>query len=123
LWTITTNIIGFPYETKEQVKDTLEFAKKCDTDFACFYKLIPHKGTEVAKHLSSVHIDDAELTRLQRLFYRQFLITRILTAPLRILSKIRSLEDLRYVLRLTKQGLKVLLNTFRNRKDGDILYG
>jgi radical SAM superfamily enzyme YgiQ (UPF0313 family) len=47
MWTICTNIIGFPYETKRQIGDTINFALKCDTDLAIFYLLCPHPGTAV----------------------------------------------------------------------------
>lgn len=47
MWTICTNIIGFPYENKQSIRDTIEFAKTCGTDFACFYLLIPQPTSEV----------------------------------------------------------------------------
>ena len=31
MWTISTNIVGFPYETSEQIRDTIEFSKKSQT--------------------------------------------------------------------------------------------
>ena len=50
MWTICTNIFGFPYETKEQIEDTIEFAKKCQTDFATFYLLAPHVASDVYQY-------------------------------------------------------------------------
>ncbi|MFH1744577.1 MAG: radical SAM protein [bacterium] len=50
LWTICTNIIGFPYETREQMKNTVEFAKKSGTDFAAFYSLCPMPTSEVYQY-------------------------------------------------------------------------
>lgn len=47
MWTICTNIIGFPYETKKSMDDTLHFAKKCGTDFATFYLLAPIMTSDV----------------------------------------------------------------------------
>jgi magnesium-protoporphyrin IX monomethyl ester (oxidative) cyclase len=47
MWTICTNIIGFPYEKLKSIKDTVDFAKKSGTDFACFYLLIPQPTSEV----------------------------------------------------------------------------
>ena len=37
MWTICTNILGFPYETREAMEDTIKFAKTSGTDFATFY--------------------------------------------------------------------------------------
>lgn len=50
MWTICTNIIGFPYEKMESIRDTIEFAKKCGTDFACFYLLIPQPTSDVYQY-------------------------------------------------------------------------
>lgn len=49
MWTVCTNIIGFPDETREQIKDTIKFAIDSDTDLAIFYLLCPHPGTQVYK--------------------------------------------------------------------------
>ncbi len=47
MWTICTNIIGFPYENLESINRTIEFAKSSGTDFACFYLLIPQPTSAV----------------------------------------------------------------------------
>jgi len=47
MWTISTYIIGFPYETKEQILESLQFAIDSDTDWASFYLLMPFIGTGV----------------------------------------------------------------------------
>lgn len=47
MWTICTNIIGFPNETRKQIQDTINFAIKSDTDLAIFYLLCPHPGTQI----------------------------------------------------------------------------
>ncbi len=47
MWTNCTNILGFPYETRESIRDTVAFAKTCGTDFACFYLLIPQPTSDV----------------------------------------------------------------------------
>lgn len=50
MWTICTNILGFPYETRKQMEDTVEFAKKSGTDFAAFYILCPMPTSDVYKY-------------------------------------------------------------------------
>lgn len=47
MWTICTHILGFPYETKESMEDTVRFAKKAGTDFATFYLLAPIVTSDV----------------------------------------------------------------------------
>lgn len=50
MWTICTNIIGFPYENLNSINQTIDFAKKCGTDFASFYLLIPQPTSEVYQY-------------------------------------------------------------------------
>lgn len=50
MWTICTNIIGFPYEKMRSIRDTIEFAKKSGTDFATFYLLIPQPTSDVYQY-------------------------------------------------------------------------
>lgn len=120
MWTVTTNIIGLPYESKEDIEDTVNYAINCDTDFACFYKLILHKNTALYKDKEKIQFSDEELTKIQRKAYRRFLLSRLPTALFRLLNKVRSWEDFRYVIRLCILGGKILLNTFK--KKGHILY-
>jgi len=46
-WTAATFIIGFPHETRDDIKKTIDFAKRSNLDFAIFYLLTPQPGTEV----------------------------------------------------------------------------
>ncbi|OGD52695.1 hypothetical protein A3K80_04325, partial [Candidatus Bathyarchaeota archaeon RBG_13_38_9] len=47
LWTVCTFIIGFPYEKKDSIMDTVRFAVESGTDFAVFYLLGVFPGTKV----------------------------------------------------------------------------
>jgi len=47
LWTICTFILGFPYETKEQMRDSIRYAIQSGTDMAVFYLLLPHPTSDV----------------------------------------------------------------------------
>ncbi|HDZ00221.1 MAG TPA: radical SAM protein [Nitrospirae bacterium] len=46
LWTISTFIIGFPYEDEKSINDTIDFAVNSNTDFAAFFLLMPFPGTK-----------------------------------------------------------------------------
>jgi len=46
-WTSGTFIIGFPHETTREFRNTIEFAKNSNMDFAIIYLLTPQPGTEV----------------------------------------------------------------------------
>ncbi|KMP10313.1 hypothetical protein UR09_06650 [Candidatus Nitromaritima sp. SCGC AAA799-A02] len=47
MWTVCTFILGFPYETKETMRDSIKYAVDCGTDMAVFYLLMPHPTAEV----------------------------------------------------------------------------
>jgi anaerobic magnesium-protoporphyrin IX monomethyl ester cyclase len=49
LWTFSTYIIGFPYETEKLIKSTFDYAIKSYSDFVVFIILIPFPETEVTK--------------------------------------------------------------------------
>ncbi len=161
LWTITTNIIGFPYEDLVSIRDTVRFAKESGTDFATFYLLLPQPVSDVYQVFKkeglldldaffestrfdeaefekinyilnetgcdTVHFKKEELGRLQKKAYRSFIVYRILSYlfhPWRIGRKIRSREDLRYVLRLIDAGVSIFARTFNpmHRKSSDYFY-
>ncbi len=46
LWTISTFILGFPYEDEESIRDSIRFAIESDADFAPFFLLMPFPGTK-----------------------------------------------------------------------------
>lgn len=58
MWTISTNILGFPYETQEAMEDTIDFAKKSGTDFATFFLLAPHVTSDVYSYFKKEGLID-----------------------------------------------------------------
>mgnify|MGYP001596057750 CR=1 FL=1 len=161
MWTICTNIIGFPYEKLGSIMDTLDFAKKSGTDFACFFLLIPQPTSEVYDYFKkeglldfdsffesdefdttkfeeinyvlnetgsdTVYFKKEELNRLQKEAYRSFILYRALSYlinPFKILRKIRSLEDARYISKLLVKGFEIFLRTLNplHKKSSDYLY-
>ncbi|HBO97406.1 MAG TPA: hypothetical protein DD648_05180 [Candidatus Omnitrophica bacterium] len=79
MWTICTHILGFPYETREQIQDTVQFAKRSGTDFAAFFTLAPQPTSDVYNDfkkegllnfddvLNSSEIDPAKYEEVYRL--------------------------------------------------------
>lgn len=45
LYTYSFFMIGFPWETKEDIETTIKYAKELDTDFTQFSRVIPFKNT------------------------------------------------------------------------------
>lgn len=161
MWTMCTNIIGFPYENLESINQTIDFSKKCGTDFASFYLLIPQPTSEVYQYFKkegllnfdsffesdgfdeeefekinyilnetgcdTIYFKKEELNRLQKKAYRSFIIYRALTClfnPSRLVRKIHSTEDFKYILRLVSKGPGILFRTFNPlyKKSSDYLY-
>jgi len=120
MWTITTNIIGLPYENLKDMEQTLKYAKDCGTDFACFYQLTIHKGTKVYKDRDKILIKGKELDHIEKRMYKDFIMSRVWSAPFRLLGKIRSWEDFKYTIQLIKQAIKILIRV--KQKKGCLLY-
>lgn len=132
IWTICTNIIGFPYETEDQIRRTIDFAKECGTDFATFFTLLPHPSSRVYQDFlkeglvdpedamsalneggaRTLYFSKQEIKNFQRQAYNEFVDHRIrqyLLHPGEIFQKIRSLEDLKYLSRVGYMGIKMKL--------------
>lgn len=137
MWTIATNIIGFPYETKEQINDTINFAIESDVDFALFFRLGPRPGTPVyeifkkeqwlpknEKELFSEevccetkYLKGRDLFNVQKKAYSKFIKKRFISFvnPIRIIRKIHSLNDLKYVIGLGIVGTKLCLSLIKTK--------
>lgn len=129
MWTLSTNIIGFPFETEKQLKKTLKFAIESDVDLALFFRLGPRPGTPIYnifkekgwlmkdKHLlfsedvacRTKYFSGKQIIKWQGKMYRQFLLKRWfkIGSIYRIFKKIHSIEDFFYVLRFGMVGLKL----------------
>ena len=118
MWTITTNIIGLPYEDSVDLHNTLDYAIDCGTDFACFYPLIIHQATRVAEDKDKIKLTD--LDAWQRYMYKRFLLSRLPGMLPRLIRKVKSWEDFKYMCRLMVLGFKILRRT--SKKEGHMLY-
>lgn len=47
IWTHSTFIIGFPYETEKDILDTIHYALDCGLDMSTFFIATPYPGTEM----------------------------------------------------------------------------
>lgn len=139
MWTLATNIIGFPYETQESYDSTLKFAIDSDVDLAFFFRLGLRPGTAMTeifkkegwiikdKHLlysedvtfDTKNFSAKEIVVLQQKMYRNFLIKRWLTplSLIRIIKKIRNMEDLIYLLKMMRSGVKLNMSLFSVKKE------
>ena len=135
LWTICTFILGFPFESRASIEETIRFAIDSDTDFALFYLLIPFPGTQVFEMLKDKGIlgdtsqeiglrlsgmggcdteflTKEELREIQNRAYSELLASRFhrYLKPSKWLSKINSFEDLLYICKIAKSALRIKIN-------------
>ncbi|HWS48751.1 MAG TPA: radical SAM protein [Candidatus Methanoperedens sp.] len=123
-WTLATNIIGFPYETRGQIRKTLDYAIDSGVDTALFFRLGLRPGAPVygifekegwlpkdkkvlfTENLSldTKYIKGSELVELQQRMYEEFMRKRwgSISVVVKLLKKIRSIEDMFYTLKQMK---------------------
>lgn len=135
LWTVGTFIIGFPYENRDSIEETINFAISTDLDFAVFYLANPFPGTplyeiclkegllpksgayNLVRGCKTKYFSHAELVELQAQAFSRFLKSR-LKRPWRFLNKIRSPEDFLYTFKLGKNLTKLIINQALVQKKG-----
>lgn len=139
LWTVATMILGFPYETREQMEDTINFAIDSGVDLAVFYCAAPFPGTDLYDicikeginvpdytslmigGIRSLHMDASEIESVRQEANARF-IKSISRRPWKLLWKIRSREDFRFVLHVVGYGLKLLRTPPDNMSTTAFLY-
>lgn len=125
IWTHSSFIIGFPYESMSSIKETINYAISSDLDFATFYIATPLPGTRLYKICKQEGLlQDKDLTRwkattmqathdtkcltkedlqtMKAIAHSKFYNNRIykFMNPLRPLRKIHSIDDLKFILKL-----------------------
>lgn len=115
-------VIGLPWETKETIKDTLNFAKKLNTDYVSFYTATALVGTTFYDYVENSSLGELdyshpyyfptvrthELSSQEVFEYHKKMVREYYLRPLyilKILLKIRSFAQLSNYI---KAGLRVL---------------
>lgn len=143
LWTISSFIIGFPYETREDITKTFSFALDSDVDMASFYCATAYPGSElfdickkdgliadlgpadrlawIAETGQAIY-DMKYLTKVEISFLRLDLQKRFLKGrcrsflnPFRILRKLRGWDEIRYFIKMLKNYFPTLRGALRWR--------
>jgi radical SAM superfamily enzyme YgiQ (UPF0313 family) len=142
LWTFSTYIIGFPYETKKAIETTFNYAIKSLSDFVAFILLMPFPETDVTKILEKeglVKKSDLTSTKIGRTFsgyvglgnkylsindirdlrnkaHKKLMISRFfrpIIKPSTIIKKINNREDLIYFFKIIKNYLTMFTSTIK----------
>lgn len=97
IWTQANFIIGFPYETREHIETTINYACTCGIDYALFYLAQPYAGSDLTRimekegllkskdcqfagykigHFDSKYLTAAELTILRDQAEKTFILRK-----------------------------------------------
>jgi len=80
IWTHGFFVIGFPYETKEAIYETLRFAVESDLDFASFFIATPFPGTELLEIVKKEGLIENDLIWMKQNVSHTTLKTKFLTS-------------------------------------------
>jgi anaerobic magnesium-protoporphyrin IX monomethyl ester cyclase len=141
LWTVSSFVVGFPYETLEDIKKTLDFALESDIDMASFYSVTPYPGSELYEiykkegsiqepgrqgleqwqgnirfaMMDTKYLRKEEIDSLVRDMKLKFTKKRLISFlnPLRIARKAGGKDEVRYIFRIMKTYFWFLIRAIR----------
>lgn len=129
MWTHSTFVIGFPYETMESIQKTIDYSLNSDLDIAVFFIASPYPGSRLYQIYKDegFMIDDGSFSSLVKPNWRTKSLTKVqleqvllkassgfvanrmrkFMNPLRIARKVKSWDDLRFVLKMVRTTIGV----------------
>lgn len=142
IWTFSTYIIGFPYETKQAIETTFNYAIKSLSDFVVFILLMPFPETDITKILEEEGIlkkADISSSKIGRTFsgyaglgnkyltvndirnlrnkaQKRLMISRFfrpLIKPATLLRKVSNWEDFTYLIKIIKNYITMFTSTIK----------
>ena len=130
MWINGTFIMGFPQDNREIIMESVRWLDKSNLDFASFYIPAPYPGTPLTRWYAkrgldvsrdmlkndnvpyaTDHLTKEEMTAIYD-ETKQFIMRRLIRRfanPVTFLRKLRSWEDVRYVLRLAWFAAKLIV--------------
>ena len=115
-------VIGLPWETKETIKDTLNFAKKLNTDYVSFYTATALVGTTFYDYVENSSLGELdyshpyyfptvrthELSSQEIFEYHKKMVREYYLRPLYILKMLLKIRSFAQLSNYIKAGLRVL---------------
>ena len=134
IWTHGFFVIGFPFETKKSMDNTLKFAIKSDLDFASFFLATPYPKTELynimrqkkmikdiswdslrvsSSSIRTKYFTSKQLQKIQTSMFMKFVIFRFINFlnPVKFwyrIKRMKSKEDFKFVMRFFNRFLQIL---------------
>jgi magnesium-protoporphyrin IX monomethyl ester (oxidative) cyclase len=145
-WTTANFIIGFPYETRAEIEETIRFAYNCGVDYPVFLIAKPHVGSEMydiyekegliqgdeglnSSYFTALHptkhFTAAELDKIYKGAVSGYLRHKIFWSLnpknffIYIFPKFSTWAGLRYAFKLLLSGMGALRRISMNNKVGD----
>ena len=138
LWTMSPFIIGFPFERREDIMATIDYAIDCGVDVASFFIAVPYPGCEMydiykengllpeavertepdkwignvmKSKINTCYLSSEDILDLHALAERKFRSHRRkkFLNPAYLASKIRSWDDVKFMARMLPQGIRQYL--------------
>lgn len=134
-WTQGNFIIGFPYETAEDIRQTIDFAYSCGLDYAFFFIAKPYAGSELFEIMKKEgFLSGSDVVRSSMIEYSHYNVKNFTAEQLNeirskamkgfyirkplfylnprnffthLLPKFRSLDDIKYAFKIFKALLRV----------------
>ena len=138
MWTRSPFLIGFPFETREDIMMTIDYAIDCEIDVAVFWIAMPYPGCEmyeiykkhgllpdnvdetrpdrwigdlVTSNMDTCALKHEEIHFLQQLAQKRFHIKRRkrFLNPVYLCRKMRGWDEIKFVLKFIPTGIKQYL--------------
>lgn len=120
-------LLGFPWETREHIEETIEFAKKLDCNYSEFHIVVPFEGTELYEQIKDTKLlEDSAVghdTFINPVMKTHYLSTKellnlknkavkeIYLRPSYIIKTLIGIKNLNEFVNYTKYGIRMIKNT------------
>ncbi|HSA07742.1 MAG TPA: radical SAM protein [Candidatus Gastranaerophilales bacterium] len=122
-------MIGFPWETRQHIEETIKFAKQLNCEFIEFHIAVPFEGTEYYNRIKGTKFLEAQaighdsylnpairtdfLTSEEILELKNRALKEICLSPAYILQSLKNIKSLKEFLNYSKYGLRMVKNILR----------
>jgi len=122
-------MIGFPWETREHIKETVNFAKQLNCDFIEFHIAVPFEGTEYYEQIKDTKLmehraigHDSYLHPAVRTHYltsdeilelKNQALREVCLSPGYIINTLKNIKNVKELLNYSRYGFRMLKNTFK----------
>lgn len=120
-------MLGFPWETKDHISETVKFAKQLNCEFIEFHIAVPFEGTEFYEQIKNTQwmkntaighdsylnpaVRTSFLTSEEILELKNKALREVCLSPDYIIRALKNIKNIKQFKNYTKYGLKMIINT------------